>query len=50
MDYLEKQAETLNDLVLINNDRAEGYQNLLRECYEKSADESTICDDSTQRI
>lgn len=28
---LEKQAETLNDLILINNDRVEGYQKAIDE-------------------
>lgn len=38
MDYLEKQAETLNDLVLINNDRVEGYQKAIDELKEEDAD------------
>lgn len=31
MDYLKEQAETLNDLVLINNDRVEGYKKAIDE-------------------
>ena len=38
MDYLEKQAETLNDLVLINNDRAEGYQKAVDQLRIEDAD------------
>ena len=38
MDYLEKQAETLNDLVLINNDRIEGYQKAIDELKPEDAD------------
>lgn len=38
MDYLEKQAETLNDLVLINNDRVEGYQKAIDELKPEDAD------------
>lgn len=35
---LEKQAETLNDLVLINNDRVEGYQKAIDELKAEDAD------------
>ncbi|WP_298653348.1 PA2169 family four-helix-bundle protein [uncultured Proteiniphilum sp.] len=35
---LEKQAETLNDLVLINNDRMEGYQKAIDELRDEDAD------------
>ena len=38
MDYLEKQAETLNDLVLINSDRAEGYQKAVDQLRIEDAD------------
>ncbi|MDO5522829.1 MAG: PA2169 family four-helix-bundle protein [Bacteroidia bacterium] len=42
MDYLEKQAETLNDLVLINNDRVEGYQKAIDELKPEDADLRTV--------
>jgi len=35
MGYLKEQAETLNDLVLINNDRVEGYKKLLMNSNRK---------------
>jgi conserved hypothetical protein len=35
---LQKQAETLNDLVLINNDRVEGYQKAMEELRVEDAD------------
>lgn len=35
---VEKQAETLNDLVLINNDRVEGYQKAIDELKPEDAD------------
>ena len=38
MELLEKQAETLNDLVLINNDRIEGYQKAIDELKDEDAD------------
>lgn len=38
MDYLKKQIETLNDLVLINNDRVEGYQKAIEELKADDAD------------
>lgn len=38
MDYLKKQTETINDLVLINNDRVEGYQKAIEELKEEDAD------------
>ncbi|NLY24654.1 MAG: PA2169 family four-helix-bundle protein [Bacteroidales bacterium] len=38
MDYLKNQIETLNDLVLINNDRVEGYQKAIEELKTEDAD------------
>ena len=38
MDYLKNQVETLNDLVLINNDRVEGYQKAIAELKPEDAD------------
>ncbi|MBF6629311.1 MAG: PA2169 family four-helix-bundle protein [Proteiniphilum sp.] len=38
MDYLKNQIETLNDLVLINNDRVEGYQKAIEELKPEDAD------------
>lgn len=38
MDYLKKQIETLNDLVLINNDRVEGYKKAIEELKDEDAD------------
>ena len=38
MELLKKQAETLNDLVLINNDRVEGYQKAMEELKDEDAD------------
>ncbi|MBK5195807.1 MAG: PA2169 family four-helix-bundle protein [Proteiniphilum sp.] len=38
MDYLKNQIETLNDLVLINNDRVEGYQKAMEELKAVDAD------------
>lgn len=38
MNYLENQIETLNDLVLINNDRVEGYQKAIEELKDEDAD------------
>ncbi|SFK63774.1 ferritin-like domain-containing protein [Proteiniphilum acetatigenes] len=35
---LEKQAETLNDLILINNDRVEGYQKAIDELKPEDSD------------
>lgn len=35
---LEKQAETLNDLILINNDRVKGYQKAIDELKPEDAD------------
>ncbi|RNC63372.1 PA2169 family four-helix-bundle protein [Proteiniphilum sp. X52] len=35
---LEKQAETLNDLILINNDRIEGYQKAIDELKPEDSD------------
>ncbi len=35
---LEKQAETLNDLILINNDRVEGYQKAIDELKAEDTD------------
>ncbi len=39
---LEKQAETLNDLVLINNDRVEGYQKAIEELKTEDADLKSV--------
>ena len=39
---LEKQAETLNDLVLINNDRVKGYQKAIDELKPEDADLASI--------
>ena len=39
---LEKQAETLNDLVLINNDRVEGYQKAIDELKPEDTDLRSI--------
>lgn len=41
----EKQAETLNDLVLINNDRVEGYQKAMDELKDEDADLKTLFQD-----
>lgn len=38
MDNLKKQAETINDLVLINNDRIEGYQKAIDQLRPEDAD------------
>lgn len=38
MSLLEKQAAVLNDLVLINNDRVEGYQKAIEQLKEEDAD------------
>jgi len=38
MDYLEKQAYALNDLVKINNDRIEGYQKAIDELNDEDVD------------
>ena len=39
---LEKQAETLNDLVLINNDRVKGYQKAIDELKPEDSDLASI--------
>lgn len=38
MDYVKNQIETLNDLILINNDRVEGYQKAIEELKADDAD------------
>lgn len=38
MESLERTAETLNDLIKINNDRIEGYQKAIKELAEVNAD------------
>ncbi|MCS4433463.1 ferritin-like domain-containing protein [Aquiflexum gelatinilyticum] len=38
MTHLEELTSTLNDLVLINNDRIEGYQNAINSLETKDAD------------
>ena len=38
MDNLKKQGETLNDLILINNDRVEGYRKAIDQLSLEDAD------------